>query len=286
MRVYSRLLVVVAVCGVLVGVAPDLRAAEPGQATAVALVKEGKRRFEQGEFAIAATLFLEAYGVDKRATHLFNAARAHEKAGKAREAIELFRRYVAEADDPVGLIEAKALIAALEAEIAKAEPVRPDQGPKAILKPMPEPVPTGAARPTPPPPKAVEPKSRSGAAPVTVLAKPALLPERPVAGWVALGSGAACLVASGVVFVLAASTKSDLDARLATDGAGRITGISYDDAQARHDRIGTQRLVAGVLGGAGVVAAGAGAWLLWLRKPGAVANLVPTAGGLGVMVRF
>ena len=111
--------------------------------------------------------------------------------------------------------------------------------------------------------------------------------ERAVA-WTVAGVGAAAALTGLGLAISATLDRSALDTKLALDAhTGLIEGITYPAAKAQADAIDQRRLIAGVVGGAGVLAAGAGAWLVWrsYREPAKIAVL-PTGDGFVAMLRF
>ena len=88
----------------------------------------------------------------------------------------------------------------------------------------------------------------------------------------------------------AMTARSALDQKLAVDPqTGLVETISYPDAKAESDAIDRKRLVAGVVGGLGLAATGAGAWLLWRayrdEAPPAV-TVLPTGPGWVATLQF
>ena len=77
-------------------------AAEPDSGTkakAATKFKEGERAFKRHEYATAAAAFEEAYAIAPHPAALFNAATAHQKAGKLTRAANLCARYLRDAPE-------------------------------------------------------------------------------------------------------------------------------------------------------------------------------------------
>ncbi|MBI5608359.1 MAG: hypothetical protein HY902_05715, partial [Deltaproteobacteria bacterium] len=94
---------------------PAVHAAQPAE-DAKAIAELAKRRYQEGQYDIAARLYLKAFELAKRPPLLFNAGRAREAAGQKAEAIELYRQYIAIEKDVAGREEARARIEALGAD--------------------------------------------------------------------------------------------------------------------------------------------------------------------------
>jgi tetratricopeptide (TPR) repeat protein len=267
-----------------------------------------RHHYEKGDYARAAGLFHEAFGIDPVPAYLFNAARAEQRGFLLDEAERDFGRFLglpgaesaAKARAETHLKEVretraqlaatreqdkKALEARLRAELAartKAEKaleqggtgVEGAAGPGAQaleVGPVPrrQPVdPTPSPTPTP-----------GLKAPATVRAEaPAW---RGVAAWSGLGTGAACLLGAGGLWLWASGDQSALDEKNAeVDGEGYITGISYGAAKSEQESINSRLLGAEVLGGVGLLAAGLGAWLLLSEPERASLRLGPRSVGV------
>ncbi len=91
---------------------PVAHAAQPAE-DAKAIAELAKRRYMEGQYDIAARLYLKAFELAKRPPLLFNAGRAREAAGQKAEAIEIYRQYIAIEKEVAGREEARARIEAL-----------------------------------------------------------------------------------------------------------------------------------------------------------------------------
>ena len=102
-------------------------------------------------------------------------------------------------------------------------------------------------------------------------------------GW----SGVALAGAGLTVWLIANVDRAALDDKLAQKDSvtNQIIGIAKNDARAEADRIAGSKTMAAALGGAGVAAAAAGAWLV-LREPAAQVMVVPGPDGRGVGVAW
>lgn len=240
------------------------------------LAREATRRFKEGELEIAAQLFMKAYGLDKRPDRVFNAARAYEKAGLAEQAIPLFRLYMQITDDTAGREEARLRIEALQADLRRKErPAEPGPKPaepqaEPTPEPRPEPTPQPQPQPTPTPP---EPGVR---APVEPSRWPA---------YTLLGGGTVAGLAGLGLFLAVLSDEEALREELTeTDAKGHVDGVTERQAAERRADHGTQRTMAAVLGGVGLAALGAGAWLM--LAPKSRVAVVPAGQGVVARVEF
>lgn len=81
-----------------------------------------KQAFRDGQFDLAADLFMQVYDLSKTPAAVFNAARAREQAQKLEEARALFELYLKIEKTPAGLADAQAHITAIvQARAAQAE---------------------------------------------------------------------------------------------------------------------------------------------------------------------
>jgi tetratricopeptide (TPR) repeat protein len=266
-----------------VGLAP--RAAFAAKAAAKAgvgdeLAREATRRFKEGEYDMAAQLFMKAYALDKRPDRVFNAARAYEKAAKPQEAIALFRLYRQITDDEAGRQESQLRIEALEAQL-RAKSL--EAGP----------LPAAGERPSPPSEPAVglpaaasvsqlPPVAPSLPGPVANQRVAAPTPARwPTAA--AFGVAGVAALASAGLYVWARNDEADLDQALQQrDANGRVTGISQADAEDLRLRQGSLRTWSAVGAGAAAAALLVGVW--WWRS--GAAEVQVGASGAAVAVRF
>lgn len=101
--------------------------------------------------------------------------------------------------------------------------------------------------------------------------------------YVAVGGGALALAGAGL-FAATVGDAADLAAATQANSAGKIDGTYYDDAVTRTNAINQSRMIAGALGGAGLVGAGVGLWLM-MKAPAKVVVL-PAADGVLLSWRF
>lgn len=223
---------------VLATPAPVAAAPTPHQLrSAEALATEAKALFRNKVYADAARLFMQAYAVIKRATLVYNAARARQENAEHRRAESLFLMYLELPDATIqGKIEAKQHLVTVRSRLAAATPVRP----------------------APPPVTAEKPPLPRVDEPVGTVTAPERVDRRWP--WIAAASGVLAVVAGGT-YGVAYSQASDLDLRSVSTAS---QGADYRDAR---DGARTWRNVAV---GAGVAAVGLGAWagyLLLRRAP-------------------
>lgn len=231
---------------------PSKNRAAQEQAAALSQVAAAKN--EAGDFKLCAEFYHQAYRTDPTFLgYLFSAARCEQKAGNLDAAERDFRDFLARApkgDELVG--KAGEFLDEILAERHKARQV--DKQPPADQPAAVEP--PAAVTPVQAPPQEPSPSSGNGVA------------------WAVLGGGAA-LAAVGAYFVadgLAARTALQHD--LALPQGGIITKLSPSEAHDRESSYRTRLGLGGGLAGLGVVALGAGVWLL-VRTPSDVA-VAPT----------
>ncbi len=108
---------------------PAVQASAP-QDDAKAVAELAKRRFREGQYDVAARLFVRAYEMSKRPVLLFNAGRAREMQGDGREAVRIYKQYIEVETDVAGREEARARIQAIEEGHGQTEKPRvpPDEG--------------------------------------------------------------------------------------------------------------------------------------------------------------
>jgi tetratricopeptide (TPR) repeat protein len=192
------------------------RADEPEEqrSRALALIKEGRARYDLGKFDEAILLFQQAYEVWPYPEALFNLAQAWRQKGDARKAVFYYRSYLRNKPDAANREEVEQRIAELEKNIAAEESAK-EKPPEGTTTPTDKP----PEEPQQPPadlypPKQVEPEP---AAPAPVQANPSWDAPQPrwygdSWGWWLTGAGA---VAAGIgVYLLidAAQLEDDADA--------------------------------------------------------------------------
>ena len=254
------------------------KAAKEAPAAGDDLATEATRRYKEGEFELAAQLFMKAYAADKRADRLFNAARAYEKAGKPSEAIPLFRLYITLTDSPAGREEARLRIDALEAAARQGQ-IRPTPG---------EPVPQPQAPRPPEAPPAVPPPEAPVAPPQSQTLPRQAPPPSRVVPYLLLGGGAVVAL-TGLAVALDAGSDEDAlwDDLAKTDGNGTVIGVTDRDTRERSDAIARNRTIGAVLGGVGLATAAVGGYLGWVRSPSVAAwQVLPAANGVAIAGRF
>lgn len=140
------------------------------------MATEAKALFQNKVYVDAARLFLEAFAISKRATLVYNAARAYEEAGRLKRAESLFMLYRSLRDaDAAGRTDAEAHLQDVRRRIAAGEgsdePDPPD--------------PVAPAQP-PQPPQPTEPDPQ----PPTTVRQPARTPLSGWRFWAGVGGGA------------------------------------------------------------------------------------------------
>ncbi len=259
---------------------------------ASALVAQAKERYQAGDFEPAAQLYMQAYGEVQRPAPVFNAARAYEQAGLWSEAKPLFELYLQidrgnDADSVAGRADAQQHLEAVNAKIAAEAAKKNAPPPAQVVLPTPPPaaVVPPAVKPSPviQDPPAVEP-------PAQVADLNATTPQErewtglKTAAVVTMSAGAALIITSVVVAIVAHSDLADLDARLATDQVannqglilhGSVTQQEMDSGIARYN---TRQVTAGVLGGVGAAAVVVGGILWWQDGARAAHNVALSTG--------
>lgn len=106
-------------------------------------------------------------------------------------------------------------------------------------------------------------------------------------GWTLVAVGAASIAASGAMALWASSERSALDAQLKPSASsGLVESISYDDARTRAAQVGDHRMIAGIVGSIGAVAAITGCILVIRGGGSSNAALVPQDRGAALLVQF
>ena len=96
-------------------------------------------------------------------------------------------------------------------------------------------------------------------------------------------TGAAVLTTGGILALWAKGQQAALNDDLAkTNSTGAITGVTWADANERHDRIGRTCTWAAVAAGTGAATAAVGVWWL-VTHPKAAVAVVPQGAGVGVV---
>jgi len=122
----TALLVGMAVCVSTITLAP--RVAHAQDSSLEAARKEFERGgdlFEKGDFQNAADAFMAAYKAKAFPAFIFNAAVCYEKLKDYKQAVELFKRYLAEDPKAQDKVAVEARIKTIEAEIARAAAAPP-----------------------------------------------------------------------------------------------------------------------------------------------------------------
>lgn len=102
--------------------------------------------------------------------------------------------------------------------------------------------------------------------------------------WTVAVAGAAVALSGLTLYLVTLDDIDGYEQDLRTDSEGLVSGVPYDQAQARQATINTRIGSAAALGAVGIVASGIGTWLL-LRSPVQVAVLAAPSG-VWVTARF
>ena len=244
-----------------------------------AKAQDGERMAQKGEFALAAAAWLDAWRIaPDRLRFLFRAGRAEHEAGEDVQAREHLGAYLREAAaDAPDRGEARALLDRIERpKTAQAKPVV--DKPAAAQVEAPKPVPVVIQ---------IQPVQLAAApvaaTPATVVVQPAAAPANSTAKWT-FGSGAVATVIGLGVLGWGLSEAADFDKRVGYNGKTVTGTLTYDQAESQYNSIRSHQIIGGVLAGAGAVAMGVGAKLLWW--PADKVAVLPSVSGLSIAGRF
>ncbi len=270
------------VCLGLALVAPASSLAATGAPDpAVTLVQQGAEAYKAGRYVAAAELFVSAFELSKAPIQLRNAAKAFGKAEQWPQAQATWQRYAALPDlSPAERAEAQAELSALKqrkvAQQAQAQAQQAQAQAQAARQ--------DAAR--------AEQQAAQAERLAAASMRPAQASSSPVVAYALVGTGAAAVLTSAVLFFHANARLNNLDADLAmTNGAGQIDGISRDDAQSELSGVQAERTASAVLLAVGAASAVAGTALWMLAAddaPPVAASLAPLQGGgyAGLSLKF
>jgi len=276
------------------------------------LAKAAARSMSEGDFARAGDLFLEIWHADgTQQAALYNAARAHQLAGKKDQAINEFRELLAletldpalkkktetqmavlvpvAAAQPVPVkaeaaeeIARKAAVEKAAVEKAAAEKAAADKAQAEQAAAEKAKADRAAALHAEAERAIAARKTREAhKAPVLVKESPITQPSTGAAPW--LVTGGAAVVAALAVGVWAQADASQLSQDLGVTSGGYISGTNYNDARDRIASIHTRTYVAGGLGAAGVALAVVGVVKRVTGKPVAIA---PSLDGRGMVAAW
>ena len=178
--------------------------AKPTKEQARAVYAKGKAAYERGDYGEALVQFEEAYRLSSTPALLFNMAQAHRLSGPdhCQQALELYRRYLAEDPNAKNRGEAAERIDEMQECAARAE----EKTDSAAPPPEPEPTPPRAV-PAPAPSARTE-TPPAPAKPVRARGDGARDRVRPTAAIVVTGASVALGIA-GVILYSRASAKYD-----------------------------------------------------------------------------
>lgn len=85
------------------------------------LIEEGKTLYDEGEFADARERFSEAYEIYPHPDIIYRIALCHERLGEDQQAVEYYRRFLAQAPNAPERARVEKTISVIEARIAKSD---------------------------------------------------------------------------------------------------------------------------------------------------------------------
>ncbi len=264
-------LIVVAVACLATSAVPSAAFAADAGDAALTVSKKAYNAYKAGDYKRAAIMYRAAWHTNpKMLTYLYNSARAAQLAGSLDDAERDYRLYIDKArrDSPevakawhhLGEIgESKTAARKLAAKRKAAA------GGKSHKRDR-------RRRVAPPPPPQPSKTDNSGLA---------------VPGWILVVGGAGAVVGGAVFLSGASADQRNLDAKQQLkDANGKIVGITHLAAIAEQNRINSDLVFGYVLGGVGLVAVGAGAWLLVASSSRVSLAPGPTPRGLSLAWRF
>jgi hypothetical protein len=228
-------------------------------AKATRLVERAVDEFKAEHYIAAAELFLQAHDLSALPAPLRNAAKAFERGGDQKRALEAWRAYrMLPGLDATERGEADAEIARFEEHARSEEAVREAEGRRRAAELEAERARTATSTLT---------RTATLAPPSIVARSEDVVHEErhgaPLGGWLTLGAGGALLTTSLALFVHAAARTSDLDTKLGMTSGGLIVGIDYRSFQADLGSIDNERRWSGAFLGVGALIAVVGvAWLI------------------------
>ncbi len=251
---------------------------------AVIVSKQALDYYYKGRHEMAAELYRRAWELDpSRPEYGYGAARAEHKRGQLKVAIGLYEKVIKQAGPRHQMtIKSTHHLATARAALAaagKGEPAGPTAKPE-------KPAPAAVAKP-PQTGKKAPAKPATGARPAPVtdagVSQKADAGWRPTAGWSAVGGGALLTTVGVVILLGAVADNDDLDALFDKHSAGNpIADKTYDEAVQERESANNRTMLGWGLTGVGVVAAGAGAWLLSTADSAGKTALLPQANGRGL----
>ncbi len=242
------------------------------------LYLKGDAAYAEGRYEDALESFKEAYALSKRPLLLFNIGNALERLGRLDDAADALEKYIPDAEEKERRVLEKRVdnLRRRAADQKQREAKeRKERDEKAKADPSGEESESVRKKQTPASEEAVSSDDVS----------------KPTLGYVLLGVGGAGLAAGGIFGVLALGARSDADAGCKDVSGSRLCNDSARDAVDRDKRFS---LIADVSFGIGILAAGAGTYLLLSapdsgeKKAGvsAGASVQPRGGELHLVGRF
>lgn len=285
---------------------PRALAVTPKAAEADAIAEEAKRRFRQGDYVIAAQLFVRANQLDPRPDRLYNIARCEEKLKHYEAAAKLLQEYIDRTQDVAGREEARIRLAELQrlaaeeqalarkaAEKAAADKAAQDQA-RAQQAEDKARADQAAAE------KAAREKATAdrSAADRAAAAKALDLPRNPTPvivnppathppvrslTWVTAGVGGGAALTGLALYLTGVAGDGTLQGQVDKTQAGYVQGTTQAAARADQHAHANLRTAGSVVGLAGIAVLGLGTWLWW-RDSQATVSLAPT--GFAIAGRF
>jgi len=209
----------------------------------------GSQYYDTADFEAALAEFQKAHKLFPAPSMLFNIGRCYEALGQLQQAIERYEEYLKKTPDAKGR-------ATLEERIQNLR--------RRVKARQPGPVPTPAA-PTPPPAKTPAPPPEETVAPDGIEAAPVVVKSSSgsspwrIAGWTAVGVGAASLVTAGILGALALSKTGEYEEAYEQHKP-------YSDARQTLDSAESLERGSFIALGVGLAAAAAGTLILLLKR--------------------
>jgi len=298
---------------------PPKETDKKAQEAAMQILGAAKFYYTKGDFAEAAKLFHQAYRTHPRPEFLYNAARAEQRAADFENAKKHYTEVMRLKACPAKVAERSRLalkeIAGVEALIrkSKAKPEKVKSGSTTELEGV-DKVPTASGRARAETKAAKEEAARQTAA--TSAPKSVVVASKPAKSGPAAGStpavtegqvtaapdawkntaalptiGAGVVIAGVGGWLLSSwlSGQSELDALYEDKKDGKVVGIDYETYESRQTALNTDGRIAAGVTALGVVALGAGSWMLATapkKADKAAWSITPTGRGALFTARF
>jgi hypothetical protein len=266
--------------------APTIAVAAGTGATASTALTMAMHHYKKENFTKAASLFLDAYEIDPDPVSLFYAGRSQQRAFLLDDAKKTLNRFLSMAG------KAKNKGAALEKAMRRARThiaeIRQTkvQLNKAVASDRAK---VKGAAPKVDEPKVDEPKVDEPKVDEPKVDEPTVAATEPAwrraTGWGLLVLGAASAGYGGWQFIDLVERSDKLDKQLkASLVKGKAAGLDKETYYGSRAELESDQTVAIVMTAVGAVAAGAGAYLLWVKPTTRTLAVTPHANGRGVLV--